>query len=95
LRRTSCERQGSRWPWAPPPGTALDVLSRREREVLDLLAQGMTNPAIARALFISAKTAEHHVGSILAKLGLRNRVEAAVFAASFQISQQTASAARS
>ena len=79
---------------APPPGTALDVLSRREHEVLDLVAQGMTNPAIARALFISAKTAEHHVGSILAKLGLRNRTEAAVFAASFQISQQTASTAR-
>jgi DNA-binding CsgD family transcriptional regulator len=72
---------------APPPPTALDVLSRREREVLPLLAQGLSNPAIARQLFITPKTAEHHVGSILNKLGLRNRAQAAVFAASFQISQ--------
>ncbi len=73
---------------APPPPTALDVLSRREREVLALLAQGMSNSAIAKRLFITAKTAEHHVSSILGKLGLRNRAEAAAFAASFQISQE-------
>ena len=72
---------------APPP-KALDVLSRREREVLALLAQGMSNPAIAKRLFITAKTAEHHVSSILGKLGLRNRAQAAAFAASFQISQE-------
>lgn len=73
---------------APPRPTALDVLSRREREVLALLARGMSNPAIAKRLFITAKTAEHHVSSILGKLGLRNRSEAAAFAASFQISQE-------
>lgn len=72
---------------APPP-RPLDVLSPREREVLALLAQGMSNPAIAKRLFITAKTAEHHVSSILGKLGLRNRAQAAAFAASFQISQQ-------
>jgi len=71
---------------APPPPTPLDVLSRREREVLDLLAQGMTNPAIAQRLFITPKTAEHHVTSILSKLGLHSRVEAAAFAASLHIS---------
>jgi len=71
---------------APPPPTALDVLSRREREVLALLAQGMSNPAIAKRLFITSKTAEHHVSSILGKLGLHNRTEAAVLAASFRIS---------
>ena len=75
---------------APPPPTALDVLSRREREVLALLAQGMSNPSIAKRLFITAKTAEHHVSSILGKLGLRNRAEAAAFAASFQISPEEA-----
>ena len=71
----------------PPPPTALDVLSRREREALSLLAKGLSNPAIAQRLCITPKTAEHHVSSILSKLGLRNRAEAAAFAASFQISQ--------
>jgi DNA-binding NarL/FixJ family response regulator len=72
---------------APPPHTVMDVLSPREREVLLLLASGLSNPDIARRLFITPKTAEHHVSSILGKLGLHNRAEAAAFAASFQISQ--------
>jgi DNA-binding NarL/FixJ family response regulator len=59
---------------------ALGLLSRRESEVLTLLAEALTNAEIADRLFISAKTAEHHVSNVLAKLQLRNRAEAAAFA---------------
>lgn len=66
------------------PPRAQDVassLSPREREVLDLIRQGLTNAEIGEHLYISAKTAEHHVGRVLAKLGVRSRAEAAAVAA--------------
>jgi DNA-binding CsgD family transcriptional regulator len=56
------------------------VLTRREQEVLRLIAQGLSNAEIAARLFISTKTAGNHVSSILTKLGLRSRTEAAAFA---------------
>jgi DNA-binding CsgD family transcriptional regulator len=56
------------------------VLSRRELEVLRLVAEGLSNAEIAARLFISTKTAGNHVSSILTKLGLRSRTEAAAFA---------------
>jgi len=55
----------------------LDTLTRREREVLDLVGTGLTNRQIARRLAISERTAAVHVSNLIAKLGVGNRVEAA------------------
>jgi DNA-binding NarL/FixJ family response regulator len=55
-------------------------LSEREIEVLRLVAQGKDNPQIARELFISPETVKNHISSVLGKLGLENRIQAAVYA---------------
>jgi DNA-binding CsgD family transcriptional regulator len=61
-------------------GRSAGLLSAREEQVLELIARGLSNAGIARALVISEKTAGHHVSHILAKLGARNRAEAAAHA---------------
>jgi DNA-binding NarL/FixJ family response regulator len=63
-----------------PRSTSSGALTRRESQVLDLLAQGRSNAGIAADLHISLRTAEDHVSNILAKLGLANRTEAAAYA---------------
>lgn len=65
---------------AHAPGPGDPGLTRREQEVLDLLAQGFANKRIARELGIAEKTVKTHVGHVLAKLGAADRTQAAVHA---------------
>lgn len=67
-------------PAALPPESLHEMLTRREIEVMTLLARGLSNTEIAEALVISETTAKTHVGHILAKLNLRDRAQAIVLA---------------
>ncbi|MFC8728950.1 response regulator [Streptomyces bacillaris] len=64
----------------PVEDERLSVLSERERSVLDLIGQGLTNRQIAGQLFLSEKTVKNHISRLLGKLGVERRVQAAVIA---------------
>jgi DNA-binding NarL/FixJ family response regulator len=61
-------------------GSRVDTLTPREREVLAAIAEGRSNREIARSLRVSEKTVKAHVSSVLAKLGVQDRTQAAVYA---------------
>ena len=65
---------------APPPSAALEALTEREREILELLARGCSNAELAARLYLSEATVKTHVSAVLRKLGVRDRLQAVVAA---------------
>ena len=65
----------------PTVDARLAGLSEREREILDLIAEGLTNRQIGERLFLAEKTVKNYVSNLLAKLGMQRRTQAAVFGA--------------
>jgi DNA-binding NarL/FixJ family response regulator len=75
---------------APAAEATLPGLSERERQVLALIAEGCDNAQIARTLYVSPSTVRNHVSSLLEKLGVHNRVQAAAYAVRHGVSRDEA-----
>ena len=80
VTRSVIEEFTRRSPPQNPPLPALDELTTREREVLELLARGLSNAEIAQRLVVSDGTIKTHVAHVLSKLNLRDRVQAVILA---------------
>ena len=80
VTRAVIEEFVRRAPAAPDPRTELDELTDRELEVLKLLTRGQSNAEIAQTLVITDATAKTHVAHVLMKLGVRDRVQAVIYA---------------
>jgi DNA-binding NarL/FixJ family response regulator len=80
VTRAVIEEFASSAPASPKPGTELDELTERELEVLKLLTRGQSNAEIARTLVVSDATVKTHVAHVLMKLGVRDRVQAVIYA---------------
>ena len=64
----------------PPRDHELEALTAQEQKILDLIGEGLTNRQIAERMFLAEKTVKNYVSSLLAKLGLTSRTQAAIFA---------------
>jgi two-component system response regulator DevR len=64
-----------------PTDSRLDALSARDRDILELIAEGLTNRQIGERLFLAEKTVKNYVSALLAKLGMQRRTQAAVYGA--------------
>ena len=80
LDPTVVERVMARISGADAPGSPLSVLTPREREILALIAEGLSNREIGGRLFLAEKTVKNYVSGVLAKLGMQRRTQAAVLA---------------